>query len=305
MTLFNYNEEDIETLRTLYGERGNYLIIGKEHAPTTGKEHIHVYIEFHKQTYYQTLSKLFPQLSPSGIEHSRGSAAQTLDYISKEDPEPIILGTPKQQGKKQNKLILATEDPLADVELYPWQQELVNMIDTTPDPRQIHWYVDFEGAKGKTFLAKSLCMKDSSILYITGKAADMKYGIASYMISQEQSPTTILVDLSRSQENFVSYQGIEEIKNGIFYNTKYESSMCVFDIPHVIIFANFEPDQSKLSTDRWNIHTLGKDSVIQNLESNAGGPLVGPEPFPENAMNTDQLLKEMSYRVKNGKYVLE
>ena len=29
--------------------------------------------------------------------------------------------------------------------------------------------------------------------------------------------------------------------------------MGLYAIPHVVIFANFEPDQSKLSADRWDI----------------------------------------------------
>ena len=40
------------------------------------------------------------------------------------------------------------------------------------------------------------------------------------------------------------------------YNTKYQSEMRVYKIPHVIVISNEEPDKSKLSNDRWDIHKL-------------------------------------------------
>ena len=64
------------------------------------------------------------------------------------------------------------------------------------------------------------------------------------------------MDFTRDVEEYVSYQAIEAIKNGIFYNTKYESKMITYNSPHVIIFANFFPDITKLSSDRWVIREL-------------------------------------------------
>ena len=34
--------------------------------------------------------------------------------------------------------------------------------------------------------------------------------------------------------------------------------MRIYATPHVIIFANFPPDQSKLSYDRWDIRSFGR-----------------------------------------------
>lgn len=46
---------------------------------------------------------------------------------------------------------------------------------------------------------------------------------------------------------------IEQIKNGIYFSGKYESQMKYDKPPHVVVFSNTMPDQSKLSADRWNI----------------------------------------------------
>lgn len=78
---------------------------------------------------------------------------------------------------------------------------------------------------------------------------------------------TIIIDLSRSMEDHVPYEAIEDIKNGIFFSGKYESKMIVRNNPIVIIFANFEPDTSKLSKDRWVITKIKKPLPEKSAET--------------------------------------
>ena len=58
------------------------------------------------------------------------------------------------------------------------------------------------------------------------------------------------------QEEQINYQVMESIKNGRVFSAKYESKMKVFDPPHVICFANFEPKREAMSADRWAIVDL-------------------------------------------------
>ena len=67
----------------------------------------------------------------------------------------------------------------------------------------------------------------------------------------------IIIDIPRSKSEFVSYSGIEEIKDMFFFCGKYESSMVCGENPHVIVFSNTEPDYDKLSSDRWSIVNVG------------------------------------------------
>ena len=47
-----------------------------------------------------------------------------------------------------------------------------------PDRRSIHWFYDKIGCKGK-HLAIHLCLKyPNQVLYVTGKASDVKYGVS-------------------------------------------------------------------------------------------------------------------------------
>ena len=47
----------------------------------------------------------------------------------------------------------------------------------------------------------------------------------------------------------INYEIIESVKNGIIYNTKYQCEMRIYKIPHVLVFSNERPDESKLSQE--------------------------------------------------------
>jgi hypothetical protein len=84
----------------------------------------------------------------------------------------------------------------------------------------------------------------------------MKYGIVKYIEKHGFAPTSVIIDIPRSRLDYVSYTAIEEIKNGCFFSTKYESDMVVFNSPHIICFANAYPETSQMSADRWKIYEI-------------------------------------------------
>ena len=129
-----------------------------------------------------------------------------------------------------------------------WQLRLIEELQKPADPRKVIWYVDDVGNSGKTFLTKYLLTEGKCMRYENGKSADVKFAYNGQEI--------IVFDLSRSQETHVNYEVIESIKNGVVFSTKYVSEMKVFKTPHVVIMANFGPDQSKMSQDRWDIRWL-------------------------------------------------
>ena len=129
------------------------------------------------------------------------------------------------------------------------------LIATSPDRRTINWIMDPVGNCGKTTYCFSLALQRKDFAVLSGKAADMMFAIKQ-MVQDNRAPTVIGIDIPRSLEEYVSYGGIEKIKDGLFFAAKYESSMVQYNPPHVIVFANFEPDQSKMSADRWNIKVI-------------------------------------------------
>lgn len=95
---------------------------------------------------------------------------------------------------------------------------------------------------------------------MNGKSADIQCGIAKHINDGKELKVAIF-GYPRTAENFVSYAALEVVKDGIFYNTKYESGMVMYNVPHVVVLANFPPDQTKLSADRWVIKDITKPIV--------------------------------------------
>lgn len=132
--------------------------------------------------------------------------------------------------------------------LLPWQQALSNELLLPVDDRKVIWYHDSTGNCGKTWFSKYVMINSDAIRFENGKSADIKYAYSNQNI--------VMFDYTRSVEDHINYEVIEAIKNGTFLNTKYDSRVAVFKIPHVIIFSNSPPDLTKLSMDRWDIRTL-------------------------------------------------
>lgn len=192
---------------------------------------------------FSDIKSIVPELH---LEVSR-DWKKSVAYCSKNDTR--VGDGPSNMGKKR------IPDPLEGKELYEWQKEVIDILEGKPDDRTVYWYCDRSGNKGKTTLAKSIFTRSPNMLYASGKAADVKCAIAS-MVEKGKFPPIVIFDFVRSSESFISYEAIEAVKNGIFFNGKYESGMVVFPVPHVIVFANFMPDEDKLSKDRWQIKNI-------------------------------------------------
>lgn len=144
-------------------------------------------------------------------------------------------------------------DPLACVEKYEWQNEILDIIKSEPDNRKIYWYYDSVGGIGKSTLCKHIIMNYNAVL-LGGNARDNFCALKTY--NEERDIDIVLFDIPRCQFNKLSYKTIECVKNGIVFNSKYESGQLLFNPPHVIVMCNFEPDMSMLSEDRWHIRKL-------------------------------------------------
>ncbi len=154
----------------------------------------------------------------------------------------------------------AVIDPLDGKTPYNWQEKIIGMINLPPDDRQISWIWSTRGRIGKSALVKHLCLKEDAN-FVGGKFADAFYAIKA-KIDKGQEAKIILFDLPRSMGNRVSYVAIESIKNGCIFSSKYESGQLLFNTPHVIVFANCEPDYQNLSDDRWEVTCLDGETDI-------------------------------------------
>lgn len=140
-----------------------------------------------------------------------------------------------------------------------WQRELLELVHTDPDGRTIHWYWSTDGKAGKTETAKYLAHHYGALYLSGGKTADIAYAIDNQSI--------IIFGYTRSHENFVNYDAMESACDGIIFSSKYQSAAKVFPPPHVIVFANHPPDETKCSGDRWKITEVFPLVIQQQLDA--------------------------------------
>lgn len=153
------------------------------------------------------------------------------------------------------------------IEPFGWQLELLNIIKQEPDDRTIHWFWEPDGNVGKSQMTKYLVVKHNAII-CTGKSADI-----FHVLTKHKNIALVIVDCPRSQQDFINYGAIEQVKNGLVFSGKYDSTQLVFNSPHVIVFANCRPDLTKMSIDRWNVVDIRslmgkeiKDDIIEGIE---------------------------------------
>lgn len=258
-TLHNWKSSDLDEIIEKFKEIKAKYIIGREMGDSEESPHLQGYVEFEK--------KLRPFSLHLNQEIHWGKAGlkvksknpleirkHNIKYCSKEDEEPF--SSPEFNIPK---------DPMRGLKPNAFQQEVLDIVKKQPDNRTIYWYWDKKGNIGKTTLVKSLCMKYPEECILTGgKANDAKYQVASAKVD----PRIIFFNYTRSKQEYVSYEAIESMKDGIFASGKYESKMKLFNCPHVIIFANFPPITTELSLDRWKITEIRDGELIrQEIDS--------------------------------------
>jgi len=166
------------------------------------------------------------------------------------------------RGIKNKQMIDKVRKNYEGAELREWQKELIAEIQKPADDRKVIWYHDDVGNSGKTWISKLMFVNHGAAYFTNSKTADITYAY--------QGEPIVIFDFSRSNEESINYGVIETVKNGIMFSGKYEARTKMFACPHVIIMANFAPNMSKLSMDRWDVRKPLLDKGIK-LEVSPGG----------------------------------
>ena len=234
----NYTDDDIDLFRLLaQSHKENRFAYQFEVGEECGTPHLEGIILLKNARTFSAMKKKLPR---AHIEVMKGTIEQAFKYVTK--LKTRIDGPWTNMLKYQKFIEREPYGCLDDATLKDWQVNLLAFINEKPDYRTILWIYDEEGNSGKTSICKHICQLNIDALYVSGRAADMKFAIAKMLDTTGLEPRVVLMDIPRSREGYVSYGGIEEIKNGIFFSGKYESGMFMYDNPHVIVMANFLPE---------------------------------------------------------------
>jgi len=139
-----------------------------------------------------------------------------------------------------------------------WQNNALQLLQGPPDPRAIHWFVDFEGGAGKSFLVRYLATNRGALPLGSGRH--------DRLLHAYNGESCVTFDFSRDVGGTAGdtggdrtpYAVIESIKNGVIFSGFFGAGPKIFPVPHVLCFSNFEPDRAKLSADRWDVHYVQK-----------------------------------------------
>lgn len=251
MTLNNWTEDELAHLTS-------YSWVKLACQSECGEEetsHLQACMASKNAIRFSTLQKLLPRAHWEKCRNWDASVA----YCTKEDTHDgrvrILEGV---EPSYEEAPVVDYWDPSLETE---WQKEIIGIADAEPDMRKIHWYWSRMGGLGKSELARhyKFHAPGRSIL-CSGAARDCKFMLAQ-CIEAKRCPRVIFWDLARDCEDRLSYRAMEEIKNGYCASSKYESAELLFAKPTIIVFANFPPNESKLSADRWVIKQIDADTI--------------------------------------------
>lgn len=162
------------------------------------------------------------------------------------------------QARDTQKELDSLREEFACASLRPWQKLIVDLVEEAPNPRKIHWIWEAKGNTGKSWMTKYLAAMYGACVLQVGKKQDM-----AYLYSKNPS-RVVVFDLSRTtepgenREHYLDgvYSLAEDLKNGMVVTYKYDSTNVITRGCHVIFFANFEPDRTKWSADRYFVTEL-------------------------------------------------
>jgi len=318
ITINNYNDTTITKVKTLVQIK--YGIFGEEVAPTTGTKHLQGYVSWTSKTRATTVANAFKKLLGvrPHVVAARGTPIQNKTYCSKEgkvtewgtmpeasgartdiaamyeavaqgtDEYDIATAMPETHAKyykaadryrklcSTKKGLASLKEEMALSQPIRWQMEVLDLL-KYQGTRQVLWVVDLDGNKGKTWLAKWLMVNNDAFVADNAKAADLAhaYGDQEYVV----------LDYTRSQEDWVNYSFIESLKNGRIFAPKYESTVRVFKPAKVLCLSNWWPDETQLSSDRWMIYDLATEGPATETEeieskSQSAEPMPGVQEVP-------------------------
>lgn len=123
---------------------------------------------------------------------------------------------------------------------------------------------DPKGNTGKSFLCRYLF--ERNIGFYVPPTVRNTQGIIQYVASGYRGQRVIVIDIPRSSKwTNELYEGIEAIKDGLVYDTRYSAKMRDIWGVKILCLTNTLPQLDALSSDRWTI--LDGKGTIQHIDT--------------------------------------
>lgn len=245
-TCNNYTDSEIELLKCSDCSIVPKIMFQSEIGEETSTRHLQGWLEFATKKRPMSVFKS----TKFHWEVMKGSIKANIDYCGKTD-------TYTGEVRWSRGADFPYHGP--QIQLWDWQKPIMGMLKQQPHDRAIYWIWSADGCMGKSTFAKYIFHHIPHTIVTGGKANDMKNGVQTYIQMNHVFPKVVIIDIPRVNHGHYSVAGIEEIKNMFFYNGKYEGGMVSGPPPHVICFANCEPNYEEMSSDRWQVMNLAME----------------------------------------------
>lgn len=179
-------------------------------------------------------------------------------YVMKEDTR--VKGP--WSDEKDAPLYIPRQVREIEDKLFPWQKYIINSYDVW-DNRCINIINNCPGGIGKS------CLKSYIVCKRLGLAVPplTNYQDMCQFICSFPAQRLYVFDLPRGfqkNKNMLGFwNGIEEIKNGYVFDTRYHGKIMTFDCPNIWIFTNEDTDLSHLTKDKWICWSV-RDGYLYN-----------------------------------------
>lgn len=146
----------------------------------------------------------------------------------------------------------------------PFQQTILDKINTVPDDRHVDIIIDPIGDHGKSFFIDYLAVhKKATFIPQMKESKDIMR-----MVMNKPKSNCYFIDFPRAtskNDQHAIYSSIETLKRGYAYDDRYHFKDEYFEPPHIWVFTNHTPDLALLSRDRWRFYHINIDNTLTNF----------------------------------------
>lgn len=292
-TIHSWTTEQYEQIASSASALWTYLIIGKEVCPTTGRPHLQCYGILKTKRRFNQVKQLpglanahfeasrgspeqnktycskegdFEEFGAIPMEQgARNDFERFRDWVLTLSERPtdadVFIEFPSLYGRYRNniesildKLIPRPRLVPDNAQLRQWQLTLDNLVrpdgQFNHDDRRVFVVVDEQGNTGKSFMTRWWLsdMDIKSQVLMVGRRDDLAHAI-------DPQNELFIFDIPRGEMQYFQWSVVEQLKNGVVFSPKYQSGTKFLrkGSATVVVFANEEPDRTKLSSDRWHI----------------------------------------------------
>lgn len=246
------DRHDVSSLRRHFSLHCKKFTFQLEQGANSGYRHYQCRVSLKTKSRKATLLNSAVKLDGWHISPTSGANKDNDFYVTKDDTR--VDGPWTDQDKQP----LKTVDKMTV--LYPWQQRLLDETDAFDD-RTIHILVDPNGNIGKSAFTKYLWYhRNACIVPPLNQSKDLMQFVCSFEPSK-----LYIIDMPRAMKKkhlYELYSGIEQLKNGMMYDTRYHGKFKYVDEPNIIVFTNTIPKLSYLSRDRWNLWEIIDQQLV-------------------------------------------